>query len=211
MHYSGGHFEIDQYRLKKIACLSANSEISRSSELVTKISDFCNEVNDYLIKPPYYYACSAWYSGLQNNMKHKPQILQNKTIRFALDLSPWTHLDITNFLKMQWLPVDVGVEQLNLNIMHRIVHGGAPCYLTGSFDMVSQVHDGETRHRTLSVSLPSTGRNGSKAFKLNSIKSGNKLPLKIKKPNSLAYFKQAVRLYLIDRLVSEYNSDFLYY
>ena len=40
---------------------------------------------------------------------------------------------------------------------------------------------------------------------------GDKLPLKIKKLNSLTSFKQAVRLYLIDRLVSEYNSDFLYH
>ena len=77
--------------------------------------------------------------------------------------------------------------------------------------MVSQVHDVETRLRTLSVSLPSTGRNGSKAFELKCIKSWNKLLLKIKKLNSLTSFKQAVRLYLIDRLVSEYNSDFLYY
>ena len=77
--------------------------------------------------------------------------------------------------------------------------------------MVSQVHGVETRHRTLSVSLPSTGRNGSNAFKLNGIKSWDKLSLKIKKLNSFASFKQAVRLYLIDRLVSEYNSDFLYY
>ena len=77
--------------------------------------------------------------------------------------------------------------------------------------MVSQVHDVETRHRTLSVSLPSTGRSGSKAFKLNGNKSWNKLPLKIKKLNSLSYFKQAVRRYLIDKPVSEYNSDFLYY
>ena len=110
-------------------------------------------------------------------MKHKLLILQNKTILFALDLSPRTHLVITHFLKMQWLPVDIGVEQLNLCIMLRIVHGGAPCYLTESFGMVSQVHDVDTRHRTLSVSLPSTGRNGSKAFKLNGYKSLNKLPL----------------------------------
>ena len=72
-----------------------------------------------------------------------------KTKWLALDLSPRTHLDITHFLKMQWLPVDVRVEQLNLNIMHRIVHRGAPCYLILSFGMVKQVHDVETRHRTL--------------------------------------------------------------
>ena len=52
------------------------------------------------------------------------------------------HLNITLFLKMQWLPV----EQINLKTMHRIVHGGAPCYLTESFGMVSQVYDVETRH-----------------------------------------------------------------
>ena len=95
---------------------------------------------------------------------------------------------------MQWLSVDVRVEQLNLNIMHRIVHDGAPCYLTEGFGMVSQVHDVETRQLTLSVSLPSTGRNGSKDFKLNGIKSWTNLPLKIKKLHSLASFKQAVRL-----------------
>ena len=78
---------------------------------------------------------------------------------------------------MEWLPVDVRVEQLNLRIMHRIVHGEAPCYLTDRFGMVSQVHDAdvEARHTTLSVSLPSNGGNGSKAFKLNDIKSWNKL------------------------------------
>ena len=55
MHHSGGHFEIaqyDRYR-KKIASLSADSEIARSCQLVTKISEFCNEVTDYLVKPPY--------------------------------------------------------------------------------------------------------------------------------------------------------------
>ena len=78
---------------------------------------------------------------------------------------------LPHFLKMQWLPVDVRVEQLSLNIMHRIVHGGAPCYLAESFKMVSQVHDVETRQKTLSVSLPSTGINGWKALKLNGIKS----------------------------------------
>ena len=64
-------------------------------------------------------------------MKHKLRILQNKTMRFALDLSPRTHLDITHFLKMQWLPVDVRVEQLNLNIERCL----APCHPLGETDL----------------------------------------------------------------------------
>ena len=65
-----------------------------------------------------------------------PKIVQNKAIRFAPHLSPRTHVDITYFLKMQWLalPVDVTVAQLNLGIMHKIVHSGALCsYRTQSF------------------------------------------------------------------------------
>ena len=89
--------------------------------------------------------------------------------------------------------MDVRVEQLNHKIVRRIVHGGAPCYLTERFSMVSQVHDVETRHRTFSVFLPSTGKNGSKAFKFNGFKSRYKLPLKTKKRNSLSYFKTVVK------------------
>ena len=85
----------------------------------------------------------------------------------------------------------------------------SPCYLTEGFGMVSQVHDVETRHRTLYVFLPSTGRNGYEAFKFNGIKSWNKLSLKIKKLNLLSSFKQAVKRHMIDKLVNEYKSDFL--
>ena len=109
---------------------------------------------------------------------------------------PRTHLDIANFLKMQCLPVmHVRVEQLHFNIMQRIYHGGAPCYFAESFGIVSKVHDVEKRHRTLSASLQSTGRNESKVFKFFGSKSWNKLSLKIKKLNSLTCYilKQAVR------------------
>ena len=72
---------------------------------------------------------------------------------------------------MQWLPVDVRVEQLYLHIMHRIFHGGE------IFGMVSQVHDIKTRYTMLFVFLPPTRENGLKAFKFNGIKSQNELPL----------------------------------
>ena len=72
---------------------------------------------------------------IKQTLKNKLQILQNKT-RFALDLSPppRIYLDITHFHKIQWLLVYIRVEQLNLNIMHRVVHGSASCYLTKNFE-----------------------------------------------------------------------------
>ena len=57
--------------------------------------------------------------------------------------------------------MDVRVEQLNLNIMHRIVHegaAGAPCYFTDSFEMVIRVHHIETRHRIFLFPCHSLGK-----------------------------------------------------
>ena len=51
---------------------------TRSRKLLTLALILCH----------FHSACSTRYSGLQKTRKHKLQILQNKTIRFSLDLSP---------------------------------------------------------------------------------------------------------------------------
>ena len=35
-----------------------------------------------------HYSCLVWYSGLKQIQKNNLQILQNKTVRFAIDLHP---------------------------------------------------------------------------------------------------------------------------
>ena len=56
------------------------------------------------------YVCSSWYHGLQNALKHKLQILQNKTIRFVLDLTPRSHIGYSEFNRVNWLPVRFRVQ-----------------------------------------------------------------------------------------------------
>ena len=75
------------------------------------------------------YACSSWYHGLQNNLKHKLQSLQNKTIRFVLDLTPHSHIGYSEFNRVNWLPDKFRVQQIVSTNMHRLVHGNAPLYL----------------------------------------------------------------------------------
>ena len=58
------------------------------------------------------YACSSWYHGLQKNLKHKLQILQNKTIRFVLDLTPRSYIGYSEFNLVNWLPVRFRVQRL---------------------------------------------------------------------------------------------------
>ena len=69
---------------------------------------------------------SSWYHGLQKNLKHKLQILQNKTIRFVLDLTPRSHIGYSEFNWVNWLPVRFRVQQIVSTNMHRLIHGNAP-------------------------------------------------------------------------------------
>ena len=59
-----------------------------------------------LIQPHFDYACSAWYPNLNNRLKSKLQILQNKCIRFCLNLDSKAHIGLTEFEKTNWLSIN---------------------------------------------------------------------------------------------------------
>ena len=105
------------------------------------------------------YACSSWYHGLQKNLKkHKLQILQNKTIRFVLDLTPRSHIGYSEFNRVNWLPVRFTVQQIVSTNMHKLIHGNAPLYLRKGISMVQIRHSSNTRNSVLSLVLPRFGR-----------------------------------------------------
>jgi len=45
-----------------------------------------------LIQPHFDYACTAWYPNLNSNLLKKLQIMQNKCIRFCLQLDNRSHI-----------------------------------------------------------------------------------------------------------------------
>ena len=110
------------------------------------------------------YACSSWYHGLQKNLKHKLQILQNKTIRFVLDLTPRSHIGYSEFNRVNWLPVRFRVQQIVSTNMHRLIHGNAPLYLREGISMVQERHSYNTRNSVLSLILPRVNSSGDKSF-----------------------------------------------
>ena len=50
-----------------------------------------------LIQPHFDYACSVWYPNLNKKIKTKLQTLQNKCVRFCLQLDNKAHDEITEF------------------------------------------------------------------------------------------------------------------
>ena len=64
-----------------------------------------------LIQPHFDFACSAWYLGLNKSFKDRLKTAQNKCIRFCLNLDSRAHIGTENYRTINWLPVDMRVNQ----------------------------------------------------------------------------------------------------
>ena len=74
-----------------------------------------------LIQCYFDYCCSSWFEGLSKSFKKKLQILQNKTIRFILNLDPRTRITCNIFEKVNMLCVPDRVSQLRLNHVNFLI------------------------------------------------------------------------------------------
>ena len=74
-----------------------------------------------LIQCHFDYCCSSWYSSLNKTQKNRLQVMQNKIIRFILDLGPRAHIGSREYKKVNILPLSDRVRQRKLNHVLRIM------------------------------------------------------------------------------------------
>ena len=114
-----GDVKIKQY--SKVTYLGCELDKSLSGEAMTlkvinKIDGrlkFMYRENRYLtpylkrhhIQPHFDYASSPWYPNLNKKFKRKLQNVQNRSIRYYLQLDNRSHIGIKDFEKTNWLPV----------------------------------------------------------------------------------------------------------
>ena len=60
-------------------------------------------LSNALIQPHFDYACTAWYPSLTIDLKKRIQVVQNKCIRFCLELENTAHIGYKEFEKINWL------------------------------------------------------------------------------------------------------------
>ena len=63
--------------------------------------------------------------------------MQNKIIRFILDLGPRSHISTIEYKKVNMLPVSYRVKQLKLNHVFKIYNDQCPLYLKENFLKIS--------------------------------------------------------------------------
>jgi hypothetical protein len=76
-----------------------------------------------LIQCYFDYSCSSWYSGLGSRLTKTFQILQNKVVRFVLDLGPRTriHCDILDSVGMLSVPDRVSQLRITMFLIYIMV------------------------------------------------------------------------------------------
>ena len=94
----------------------------------------CNAI----IQPHFDYACSAWYPNLNENLKKKIQIAQNKCIQFCLKLDKRHHASSKQFESINWLPVNKRVHQCINAITFKFVNNACPHYLNEVYECAPQ-------------------------------------------------------------------------
>ena len=139
--------------------LSVDSKMNTRLNLVYRKNKFlspqlrrllpCNA----FIQPHFDYACSVWYPNLNKKFKTKLQTLQNKCVRFCLQLDNKAHVGITEFKQINWLPVNYRFRQCLAANVFKFFDDKCPLYMKDVFDKPC-ISQASTRNSTMKLSQP---------------------------------------------------------
>ncbi len=72
------------------------------------------------------YACISWMSDLSRGWLDKLQKSQNKLIRLVSGFSRFTHVEVSHFKCLDWLPIKSRLEYIKLKMVHKMYHFKKP-------------------------------------------------------------------------------------
>ena len=164
-----------------------------------------------LIQCHFDYACAIWYSGLTQTFKTKLQIVQNKIIRFILDLPARSHVGYVEFSKAKMFPVHKRVEQLKMNHMFNIIHGNSPAYLKEDISLQDNTSHQTRSVTSLSCQTPRVNSFGLRSFFYTAIKCWNSLPFSLRSINTKQLYKNNLKKSIWNQLRTENQELYIYY
>ena len=114
--------------------LKASNKINGKLKFLYRKNKFltptlCRMLCNAIIQPHFHYACSAWYPNLNEKLKRKMQIAQNKCIQFCWKLEKRHHISSKEFESINWLPVNKRVHLCINAIRIKFVNNACPHYL----------------------------------------------------------------------------------
>ncbi len=156
------------------------------------------------------YAISSWYASMTQKARNKLQILQNKMIRFTLDLGPRTHISEEHMKELNIFRIPNRVKHVRLNTAYKIFYNKAPSYLNTHFRRTRDRAQ-STRRSEWNFTVPKIKGAESNTFYFNAIKDWNSLPEHLKACENILSFKKGVKRHLMQKAEEEADRDFLYF
>ena len=125
--------------------------------------------------------------------------MQNKMIRFILNLDNRAHIGNQERHKAGFLSVSDRVKQLNLGHVFKIKNKSCPKYMAYNFKLKSEMNTRNiTRATAHDFFVPRVVSPGDKTFFYTAIHDWNALPVCIKESRNENQFKKKVKQNLID-------------
>ena len=97
--------------------------------LTPPLCRLCNE----LIQPLFNYGCTAWFPNLSKKLRLRLQAMQNKFIRFCLQLDKRSGICVNEFLELNWLNVHHRYLQFIVSDISKFYNNQCPDYFDDVF------------------------------------------------------------------------------
>ena len=150
-----------------------------------------------LIQCHFDYSCSSWFPGINMTLSKKLQIMQNKIIRFILNLKSRASIRNKELSKAGFLNVTDRVKQLKMNHVFKIKNHTCPPYMLSHFSRLNEDSNRmTTRASATDFFLPRVCGQGTSTFFFSAIKEWNALPTELKNEICELTFKGKLKLEL---------------
>ena len=128
--------------------------------------------------------------------------IQNKCIRFCLQLGNRTHIGTSEFKSINWLNVTDRFEQCASTSIFKYFHNNSPSYMAEIYNPASRINIG-TRNSFLKLKQPSRKtKQVQNCLSFIGPSTWNRLPTKIKDSNDVNSFKHKIKDYLLKENVN---------
>ncbi|GAA6090791.1 uncharacterized protein LOC116685831 [Tachysurus ichikawai] len=187
MHFDKQISAVVKVSFYQLRILSKVKSILSRADLEKAIHAFISSRIDY---------CNALYTGLNQSLLNRLQMVQNAAARLLSNTSKRSH--ITPVLhSLHWLPVRFRVEYKFLMFVFKAINGLAPAYLTELIKVYQPARSlRSSGHTSLVTPKYSYQKFGGRSFAIKGPKLWNALPAHLRSITVLSVFKSQLKTHL---------------
>ena len=163
-----------------------------------------------IIQRHFDYGCSAWYPYLNKSLNKKLETQQNKCIRFCLNLNNRDHIGLTEFEKINWLPINDHFEQCISSTTFKFFNNRSSAYMN---DVVKPAGHPITNTRTSFLKLIQPLRNtnyGQKILFYLTPNIWNSLSVSVKATEGFNTYKHKIKKNFLSRMKNNESDIYVY-